>query len=97
MSQIVLRDVEVLEFANSRENHFFEERGEAIIVDEIHSKAETFKRSLLGLSDALDDSFEALLTDSVMTDIQKLDIFVDFQKVSYSSGAVYVNCVLKEI
>jgi hypothetical protein len=37
LGKIVLRDVEVLKFANSRENHLFEERGEAIIVDEVHS------------------------------------------------------------
>lgn len=76
LSQVVLSDVKILNFAHSRENDLIEESGESIIVDEVHPESEMLKPCLFGLDDSFNNCLETFLSDSVVADVEELNVVV---------------------
>jgi hypothetical protein len=97
LSEVVLIDVELLDFSLSRENDLVKEGHETIVVDEVHSDTKGFQVGVLRLNDSILNGFKTFLSDSVVTNVQPLNCTVDFQKLTNSSGSVDIKHVFEKV
>lgn len=97
LREIVFLNVEILNFARSREDHFTEELLEAVVVDEVHPDSESLEFALLVLFNSGMNVLQTFRSDSVVANIKKFDRLVHLQKFPQSSCTSDVNRIFEEI
>jgi hypothetical protein len=90
-------DVSQRVFSLSGVYQFLEEFTEAIIVDKVSTDAQLLDLAFRIGNDSVNDCFETSDSDSVMTNVDKPQGFIYFERFTKSSGTVDVNDVPVEV